>query len=232
MLYSVTDMARVSIIFLVIINVDMFGRMMSSQLFYRLYLQQVDGLELDHGHTAHVDLKPPITNASCILLCGLTPGCLWVKLLGNGTCITSDNICPRMAENHEATLVGIASNKVKVFTIYPLEIVHCFLVFTLSVIIYLWVHGGSMWSTHTHLSCFSGVVTLPVLPSLFNSQGTHFCSAVLVGAHIHTRTILSETGTQGLLTQLGWPYRTLVHTPQMPLAGYSHGWLTDTITGN
>ena len=110
---SDTGMARFITVFIVVSNAALFGGMMCSQL-YPLYLQQVSGLELDHGSAVYVGLKPPSTNASCILLCSLTPGCLWAKFDGNGTCIISEVPCPRMAASQESTVVGIVSSEVTV----------------------------------------------------------------------------------------------------------------------
>ena len=90
---------------------------MSHQTFYELYKPEIGGLDLEDGNAIYMDLDPPSTQASCIILCGLQPGCLWAKFTGTGRCGISDAFCPHVADNQSSSLVAIVPNGVSSWSI-------------------------------------------------------------------------------------------------------------------
>ena len=84
--------------------------------FTPLYTQRIYRREMREETANHVYMVPPATEASCGVLCGLTPGCMWFRYNTNtGICSLSQAVCLQPLENQEIYLTAIFSNMVKTF---------------------------------------------------------------------------------------------------------------------
>ena len=100
-----------------------FGTTTSHRTFYELYKPEIGGLDFVDGNAIYIDLDPPSTQASCIILCGVTPGCLWAKFTGTGRCGISDAFCPQLATNQSSSLVAIVQNGVNIWSTNYLSLI-------------------------------------------------------------------------------------------------------------
>ena len=109
-------MTRIVVIIFRAINIAaLFGATVSHQFFQPIYTSEIDGLQLPHGNVVYFYLGPSSTKSSCIILCGLTPGCLWINFNGDGRCGISDVLCPGPTERQDATPLDFVMNGVNIF---------------------------------------------------------------------------------------------------------------------
>ena len=68
---------------------------------------------MENQEVTKVYLEPPSNAASCIILCGLTPGCLWATLDSNtGICSMSNSVCLQSAEQQGTSFFAVVHNLV------------------------------------------------------------------------------------------------------------------------
>ena len=109
-------MTRIVVIILRAMNIAaLFGPTVSHQFFQPVYTSEIGGLQLPHENSVYVYLGPSSTKSSCIILCGLTPGCLWINFIGGGRCVISDVLCPGPPEQQDATPLDFIMNGVNIF---------------------------------------------------------------------------------------------------------------------
>ena len=90
-----------------------FDAVMCNDGFYPVHTQHVVGVEMDIENKVHTYLEPPSNAASCIILCSLTPDCLWAYFnTDNGDCAMSDLVCPQPVGHQESYLIAMTQNMV------------------------------------------------------------------------------------------------------------------------
>ena len=83
------------------------GTVMCHDGFSPLYTPQINGIGRSNETAVQVYIPPPSTEASCSILCSLTPGCVWVKFyIDTGRYALSHSVCPRPTESQESYLVA------------------------------------------------------------------------------------------------------------------------------
>ena len=102
-----------TITYRIISVISMFGNIACLNVFYPIYTLQILGHDMENQDLTKVYLKPPSNGASCIILCGLTAGCLWATFNSNtGICSMSNSVCLQSAENQETSFFAVVHNLV------------------------------------------------------------------------------------------------------------------------
>ena len=74
-------------------------------------------------YLVHVYIEPPSNTASCLILCGLTAGCMWANFSSDiGLCAMSDSVCPRPVDHLESSLFPVVHDMV-VLRLYVVQVI-------------------------------------------------------------------------------------------------------------
>ena len=112
-----SNMSQRSHILLGISIIDMIGIATCLSGFAPLYTQRINRTEMRQETANHVYIAPPSTEASCSVLCGLTPGCMWVRYTSDtGICTWFHVACLQPTENQGSYLTAVFSNVVNAFS--------------------------------------------------------------------------------------------------------------------
>ena len=103
--------------------ITMIGVVMCLDGFTPLYTQKIYRTEMHEETENHVYLEPPSTEASCGVLCGLTPGCMWFRFnTDTGICSLFQAVCLQPLQNQDVYLTAIFSNMVNTFSNFRTQI--------------------------------------------------------------------------------------------------------------
>ena len=91
--------------------VALFGNTKCGHLFYPLHTMRFQGLEIEYYYAFQLDW--PSTEHSCIILCALTPNCMWSRFIStNRSCFLSYGECPVFSINLGTSVTAVLHNMV------------------------------------------------------------------------------------------------------------------------
>ena len=97
--------------------IDMIGMAVCLDGFKPVYTQKINRTEMRQETATHVYIATPSTEASCSVLCGLTPGCMWVRYTSDTRiCTWFHAACLQPTENQGSYLTAVFSNVVNAFS--------------------------------------------------------------------------------------------------------------------
>ena len=95
------------------------GTVMYHDGFSPLYTPEIHGIGMSNEAAVQVYIPPPSTEASCGILCSLTPGCVWAKFdIYTRRCALSHSVCPRPTESQESYLVAVVADMVHMVLLF------------------------------------------------------------------------------------------------------------------
>ena len=104
--------------------VALFGNTKCGHLFYPIHTMRFQGLESEYYYAFQLDW--PSTEHSCIILCALTPNCMWSRFIStNRSCFLSHGECPVFSINLGTSVTAVLHNMAS-WIFYTLKMNWCF----------------------------------------------------------------------------------------------------------